>query len=234
LPVLANAIAILENDPAMRDALAYDEMARMPMLVHQVGYPIGGNVVEPRPLTDADVSEIQQWLQHAGLDRIGRQPVQDAVDFYARKHGYHPVRDYLASLQWDGKPRINVWLVTKLGAENTDYVHEIGKMFLISMVARIIDPGCKADHMLVLEGPQGALKSTACQVLAGEWFSDGLPDITNGKDASQHLRGKWLIDDSMRLACRGGQTRISKSTTSRRSNRPDTRQTRGPMPSRGI
>jgi predicted P-loop ATPase len=220
LPIVANAITALERDAAMRDALTYDEIMCVPILEHNIGVPIGGDDAEvPRPLTDEDVTGVQKWLQHEGLTRIGREPVRDAVAYVARKRSFHPVRDYLESLRWDGKARANVWLITKLGAENSDYVREVGKMFLIAMVARILDPGCKADHMPVLEGPQGALKSTACKVLGGAWFSDSMPDITAGKDASQHLRGKWLIEVSEMHAMSRAEASLLKSFISRTTER---------------
>src|SRR5690606_26841880 len=108
---------------------------------------------------------------------------------------YHPVRDYLGSLTWDGTERIPTFGSTYLGTEQSKYTAAVFEMFLISMVARIFKPGSKVDYMPVLESSdQGTQKSTFCKVLGGPGFSDAMPDVTSGKDASQHLRGKWLIE----------------------------------------
>jgi predicted P-loop ATPase len=125
------------------------------------------------------------------------------------------VRDYIEGIQWDGQKRAGVWLTTKLGAELTDYTAAIGRMFLIAMVARIYEPGCKCDHMMVLEGPQGAMKSSACAVLGGSWFSDALPEVSGGKDVSQHLRGKWLLEVGEMHAMGRTETTLLKSFITR-------------------
>jgi predicted P-loop ATPase len=199
---LANLMIGLRSDPRVTRAFAFDEMMQTTMIVRPLPVAPNGKAAEsdadvlPRPIRDADASQLQEWMQHQGLPRIGRDIVHQAVDQRARERGFHPVRRWLEGLIWDGTPRLDSWLKTYCGATgDEDYLLSIGRMFLISMIARVMKPGCKADYMLVLEGDQGAEKSQACAILAGDYFSDGLPDIHH-KDASQHMRGKWLIEVS--------------------------------------
>jgi len=89
---------------------------------------------------------------------------------------------------WDGMPRLEQWVIVYLGAEDTPLSRAIGSRWMISGVARIMQPGCKVDHMLILEGPQGGKKSSAIKTLAGaEWFTDELAEI-GSKDAAQQMR----------------------------------------------
>jgi predicted P-loop ATPase len=214
LAVLANALAALRAE--MSDAFAYDEMLCAALLMQPLEDKPG---FTPRPLTDVDVGIVQERLQHLGLKRLSKDVVHQAVDVRAHERRFHPVRDYLKGLQWDGTARLEQLLPSYFGAEATPYVRAIGPMFLVSMVARIFKPGCKADHMIVLEGSQGTLKSTACSTLGGQWFSDNLPDVTVGKDAQQHLRGKWLIEVSEMHAMNRAETTQLKAFISRQTER---------------
>ena len=214
LPVLANALIGIRA--VWPDAITYDEMLCAPMLQHSL---VGENDFKPRPLTDVDVGIMQVRLQQLGLSRIGKDAMHQAIDVRASERSFHPVRDYLDALKWDGKERMGGLFSSYFGAEPGVYVEAISRMFLISLVARIFKPGCKADYMPVIEGPQGVLKSTACSVLAGQWFSDNLPDISVGKDVSQHLRGKWLIEVAEMHAMSKIESSLLKSFISRTTER---------------
>lgn len=192
IPNVANVLLALRADPAYSGKFAYNQMVCLPYLAQPLGPQ--AEPFTPRPITDEDVTHVQERLQIAGLRRVSSEIMHQAVRCVAVERAYHPVRDYLNGLQWDKIPRLDTWLTDYLGAEMSEYHAGIGRMFLIAMVARIFKPGCKADYMMVLEGEQGAKKSTACAILGGEWYSDGMPDLKTGKDVQMHLRGKWLLE----------------------------------------
>jgi predicted P-loop ATPase len=197
IPNLANVLVALRALPEVAEAFAYDGMLKVATLRRELPVAPGGESASsgplPRSVRDEDVSQLQEWLQHMGMPKIGRDQVHQAVDQRAMERAFHPVRDYLDGIRWDKMHRLDGWLSTYLGAPKGAYEAKIGRMFLVGMVARIFKPGCQSDYMIVLEGEQGERKSSASRVLAGEWFSDGLKTIGD-KDASQHLRGKWLIE----------------------------------------
>ena len=108
---------------------------------------------------------------------------------------YHPIKDYLATLKWDGVPRLDTLLVDYLGAEDTPYVRAVTRKTLVAAIARIYRPGIKFDSILVLNGEQGMGKSTLFAILGKEWFSDSL-SISDMKDktAPEKLQGYWILE----------------------------------------
>jgi predicted P-loop ATPase len=191
VPNLASVATTLREARELAGAFAFDEMARIPMVLRP--FHEGDPGPHPRPITDHDVTVLQETLQVSGLRRVTAETVHQAIVAEAHARAFHPVRDYLDRLRWDGVPRLDTWLSHYLGTDGTPYARGVGRMFLIGAVARIYRPGCKMDYMPVLEGAQGILKSTSCAVLGGDHYSDALPDIRS-KDAALHLRGKWIVE----------------------------------------
>jgi CheY-like chemotaxis protein len=140
--------------------------------------------------------------------------VFDALARVAHETEFHPVRDYFASLKWDGVKRLDNWLIFYLGVEpdskgpkdevraeewdsQRNYIRAVGSRYMISAVARVFRPRTKADCVLILEGPQGIFKSTIFKTIGDPlgkgWFTDELADI-GSKDAAMQLSGKWIIE----------------------------------------
>lgn len=188
----ANVIIALSSDVVFAGVLAFDDFAQEIVVRQPLPWDAPTQTF-PRPWEDADDVRTAEWLQLRGVN-VAPLVVGRAVGAVAREHRIHPVRDWLDHLRWDGTPRIQTWTSTYLGAEPTPFHHTIGALWMISAVARIFRPGVKADHMLILEGPQGARKSTALKVLAGEnWFTDELPEL-GSKDAALHMQGIWIVE----------------------------------------
>jgi predicted P-loop ATPase len=212
---LANALIALRYAPEWKGRFCYDEMRQITCYDGKRD----GTHDAIRLKTDADVFAVQNWLQHCGMASMARQTCFDAIHVVAHERVFNRCRDYLESLEWDGKQRVGQWLSTYLGVKGGAYADAIGRMFLISMVARIMQPGCKCDYMLVLEGEQGLLKSAACGMLAGEFYSENMPDIGVGKDAAIHLMGKWLIEIAELSAVLKAESSALKAFVTRRVER---------------
>ena len=188
LPVLANAIAAFRHAPEWGGVLAFNEFGFGTVVLK----PAPWGVVPNGEWTDHEDRLATEWLQRQGI-LVSVEVAGQAVQTAARDHPFHPVRAYLQGLKWDGDERVDRWLSSFLGAEDTEYSRAVGSRWLISAVARIFRPGAKADCCLILEGPQGIRKSTALRTLAGEYFTDELADL-GSKDAAMQTRGVWIIE----------------------------------------
>jgi Virulence-associated protein E-like domain len=147
--------------------------------------------------------------------------VMEAVQTLANHHRFHPVRDYLDGLEWDGTPRIDSWLASYGGAGDTPYTRAAGALTLIAAVRRVREPGCKFDETLVLEGPEGINKSEALRVLAvkSEWFSDSLSFNLKPQEAIEQTTGVWIVEIPELRGLRRSDFDKRKAFQSRREDR---------------
>lgn len=191
LSCLANADAVLRHAPEWKNALVFDEFANVIRTVKdcQPPTPLG----EIRSWTDTHATKAAIWMQREDVP-VTSGMVQEAVIAVAGDHRVHPLRDYLASLRWDGTERIKGWLCCYLGVKPSEYASKAGAWWLGQAVARAFHPGTQADYTLVLEGEQGLRKSQALRLLASDdWFTDQIADFAS-KDSSMDLQGKWIIE----------------------------------------
>lgn len=199
---LRNMFLILTRDERWRGVLAFNQFANQEVKLKAPPYD-GGLA---GPWSDLDDLMACIWISHNYQCNPDKRTVMHAVQAAAMQSAFHPAREFFNALKWDGTERLATWLADYLGAERNDYSRMVGTKFLIGAVARVYVPGCKMDNVLILEGPQGRLKSSALACLAGEWFSD-TPFTIGDKDAYLVIRGNLIYE----LAELDGFTRAESS-----------------------
>jgi putative DNA primase/helicase len=204
----SNWLIVLREHPDFRGLVQYNEFSRRVVFGKS---PSWRQCAVGERWQNQDDTQFASALQLAGIpcDRS----IAACISAVAQERPIHPVRDYLKALKHDGRPRLDTWLTTYLGATGPQlYLRAVGRKFLISAVARIFQPGCQVDHMLVLQGAQGIGKTSVPRVLAvhDDWFRGELPDISR-ESYAQHLGGKWLIEVSELAALRRTETERMKA-----------------------
>ena len=186
-----NVSTILRNDSTWRGVVSFDEFSNRVVKRAPPPYAHG----RAGEWVSDDDSRTAAWLAQVYGLVVSSIQVLEAVEMVARESPVHPVREYLQGLTWDGTPRLAHWLIDHAGVEDTEYTRAVSQFFLRAMVKRVMEPGCKFDYCLVLEGSEGLRKSSLAMLLGGPWFSDTDLDLTH-KDSMAALQGKWLHEFS--------------------------------------
>lgn len=145
-----------------------------------------------KPMIDTFVHDIRAKIDQRLGFSPGRDDVDAAIATSANDRPFHPVQQYLRSVDWDGEPRLRAMARDYLGTDSELHAQLVAK-WMISAVARAMRPGCKVDTALMLYGPQGYFKSTFFALLAGTWHADSAIDITN-KDSFQQIHAAWVYE----------------------------------------
>lgn len=184
---IANIILILENDPALAGHIVHDLFTDMDSA--KDGLPWNKNANQ---WTDTDDANLRVWLEKH-YDITGKEKIADALTAVLTRHSYHPIRDYLSGLTWDGVPRLDRIIIDYMGAEDSELNRAMSRKHFVAAVARVFNPGCKYDYCLIMSGAEGIGKSTLLRVMGGKWFNDSITTL-EGKEGMEQLRRAWVVE----------------------------------------
>lgn len=209
-----NLVLVLENDPLLKGKIATNAFSNRLMVTGDVPWR---KVDKRENWTDADDAGLRNYMERI-YQMYNRNKTEDAVKVISEKHKFHPVREYLDPLKWDGVNRLESLFVTYLGAEDTELNRAVTRKAFAAAVARVYRPGIKFDYMVTLYGAQGIGKSMIINRMGRSWFSDSLTSVS-GKEAYEALQGAWIIEMGELAATKKAEVEAIKGFISKREDR---------------
>lgn len=202
---ISNFLLIIENEPLLKGRIAYNEFSNRAVVIGKLPWRSKSNKED---WCDTDDSGLREFIEkYYSISSTAK--CADALALSFEKHSFHPVKDYLNDLLWDGEKRIDTLLIDYLGAEDNNYVRTVARKILVGAVGRVFVPGIKFDNMPVLAGPQGLGKSTFIKKLGKDWYSDSLTTVS-GKEAYEQLQGIWIIEMGEMMATKKADIEATK------------------------
>ncbi|NFL75514.1 hypothetical protein FDB81_07180 [Clostridium sporogenes] len=202
---ISNFLLIIENDPMLKDKIAYNEFSNRAVVIGQLPWRKKDNISDWNDTDDSGLREfIEKYYSISSTAKCA-----DALALIFEKHSFHPIHEYLNSLKWDGLERVNTLFIDYLGAEDNSYTRTVTRKILVAAVARVFNPGIKFDNMPVLSGKQGLGKSTIIKKLGQEWYSDSLTTVS-GKEAYEQLQGVWILEMGEMMATKKADIEATK------------------------
>jgi len=241
---LHNLALIVENDPRCKDILSLNllsdeivvrktpkpwlparrQSAKPVVQLHPALWEVRDKV-NGEPWRDRHDRDLRRILEAPtgqcgyGFSSISDRDMIAAIDLTACKFEFHPIRDYLNRLVWDGQPRCDALFTDYLGAPDDAYHRSVARLAMVAGVARVFEPGMKFDQVIILEGGQGIRKSTFISILGRQWAAELNGDFSNEKQMLELLRGKWIIEIPELAGFKGTDVRHLKAFISRREDR---------------
>ena len=209
-----NCLVVLKHDPALKGKIRLDEFAHRLVVIDDL--PWRGKDETPY-WTDTDDACLRNYFATKYLIK-GKGIIDDALQEVTQDNKFHPVRQYLTGLTWDGECRVDTLFIDYIGAEDTDYIRAVTRKWMCGAIARVMEPGVKFDTAIVLYGAQGLGKSLILERLGRKWFNNSLVDIKT-KDALEQIQGSWINELAELAPTYKNDNEIVKAFISRTSDR---------------